>query len=343
MSSGRPSRTRLRSLNSSRSSSVSSKRSVKDLVSTFEQHFSSGEDTPGASPTRLKMTDKRVTQEVSSTSLANVDALDAKLEEIRVKSVVASEVNQVLKDFISSTNTQLLDWINGSIAFSGFDAVAMRESLLKKLSYDQIFICIMIGLVRGNNVERIPKTIRSTEVKKKFELAITKAKIKPNVKGDYKAVTLSRVVACFPKRVVRILYAHAIPMAISVETLLEIHAEYPKVARHQVCACVVPDTLSIDEIDMALNVIMVPYMLVSEIINVKNIEWRGKTLSEKFVASEQYLVNSYNSRVVKAEDRIIIVKEIGMVVNGRLSSAWVSTAAAASTFLHSKFGKIIKS
>lgn len=228
-----------------------SARSVKQLIEEFDSRLSSTNTSPDrenqeekinkmpkakAGTSRDADQPEEVRESVSAESAAAADLFDNALAKIEQEAITAANINNLLKTFLHDNSANLLSWIEHNIAFSGFDALAMRRKLLTIGTLDKIILCLLVGLVRGNNITRISGSMRSPEVKKRFENAVKAFKVKVSVKGDYTAVTLSRMIACFPETVARILHAVPIPMALDYSDLTSVHQEYPKASRHQVCA-----------------------------------------------------------------------------------------------------------
>ncbi|APG79263.1 putative nucleoprotein [Hubei lepidoptera virus 1] len=275
---------------------------------------------------------------MESDSKMNLDLVSSALKNLSDEIGNESQYKTLINDFLTTCSGKLVDWVNCTIAFSGFDAVIMRKKILSKSSPRKIMICILVGLVRGNNVERISKTMKSPELAKDF-LAIVKAlNIKKNVGGDYSAITLSRMIACFPETVCMILNGQEIPMAIPMNELTRIHAEYPKVARHQVCASILPHTLSESDLNKAFDVILVPFLKISEVINGKVKDWSKMTPTARAETSSMYLHNSYNSKVLTLTDREELSKKFNIMTTSKtLSAAWSSVSKNASEWLRENY------
>lgn len=239
----------------------------------------------------------------STISVRRVEEVEALLLESRTTPASPDAIRSQLEVIIKSVKDGLLDWVNAHVAFTGFDAVEMRKRLSTKLKVGDIFLLIIVGLTRGNNVVRIAASMRNQQTRKAFELAVKSVKVQKNVSGDYSAVTLSRVVACFPDAVCQILHDHELPMAVDYESLVKIYNEYPRVSRHQVCASIIPENLDMADKARALTVIMVPYLMTSEVINSKNKAWKSMPNKQKAEDSEKYLLNSYGSKILTVSER----------------------------------------
>lgn len=243
-----------------------------------------------------------------------------------------SNIHKTIIEFLTTHKDTLEDWVNHTIAFAGFNAEIMRANVLKKAPLDAITLLCLVGLVRGNNIERIKTTMKSKEITKKFSNAVSTLKVKKSVSGDFDAVTLSRLIACFPDIVLNFLHTSKLPMAVDYSELLFIHQEFPLVARHQVCASIL---MANDprQIHQCLDVIMVPYIKTSEVINGKNKEWLKKTKAERITESSRYLLNSYHSKLFSAKERTVFCTYYKITVGDQLSTIWRDAAAASKEFL----------
>ncbi|CAB3241862.1 unnamed protein product [Arctia plantaginis] len=117
--------------------------SVQNLIETF--YSDSSRDS---SPTPLgsgNMTDSEV----------NMAAASAVLNSLVDIKVTSGDVGNLVRS-LESMRGSLLDWVSGNIAFAGFDAQEMRDSLIKKLHGKSIVLGVLIGLVRGNRQRYLP-------------------------------------------------------------------------------------------------------------------------------------------------------------------------------------------
>lgn len=324
MSSRSSSRSSIRSTGVTRSKALdrSSKRSsVQNLIRVFDSE-SSRESSPD-NKRSFNMTESEL----------NVASATRVIDGLSSVKVTSRDVSELVRS-IESMRGSLIDWISGNVAFAGFDALEMREKLTKNLNGKQIILGVIVGLVRGNNIERIKTSMRSSNARKDFLELITAAKLKARVGGDYKAVTLSRIIACFPEVVCEILHHHTnLPMAVDHIQLVSIHREYPAISRHQVAACIVPLSLGTSTLSKILDVFMVPYLMTSEQINQKNGDWKKKTKQTRAIESSTYLNNSYHSKVFNEEDRKQLSIKFGILTGDSLSSMWEAVSVKATQWL----------
>lgn len=273
---------------------------------------------------------------MSDINLKNVsDALDALSPLVGSR----SEFDSAVSLFLDSCKGKLTDWINSTISFAGFDAAVMRGKVMKKASPQQIILLIAVDLVRGNNIERISKTMKDPGTAKKFNEAVKTLSVVKAVGGNFNAVTLSRLIACYPEVVCRILHDNTIPMAVSYEEVQVVHIEYPKIARHQVCASIISSDLSSEDLDRALDVIIVPYLMVSEVIYSRNKDWIKQSKKSRAETSSMYLHNSYNSKVLDVKARRESSIALGIMNrDSKLTAAWQSSSKKARTWLQEGYG-----
>lgn len=225
-------------------------------------------------------------------------------------------------------------------AYSGFDAVEMRTILKKKQKVQDLEVMITIGLVCGNNIAQI-KSIINKKYKNVLLSWENTYKLVSGDDGDIEAVTLSRVIACFPEVTALVLHKNKHPMVISHSSLRAIAAEYPMSARHGVVAGIIPESLKNTDMRDCLSVFMVSNLIIFERFNVDNEYWLSKCNNTRARISLGFLLNSYHTRVVSASKRVKIAKAIGMVVSGSdgliLSDVWRNTAKKCAKWLYSKY------
>lgn len=256
----------------------------------------------------------------SSSSSTNASAFEAGINALTLSSSTIDNITK-LADFLNLHSVgSLVDWINSTIAYDGFNAVEMRKRILKLSKGSNLVWLIAIGMVRGNNVTRISKSMRSGTYKAMLGSCVKDLKIKDRVGGDADAVTLSRVIACFPEIATKLAFSDSIPMALDYSVLLSIHAEYPKVSRHQSCASILPSNLNLEDLQRAFSILLIPFIRTSDVINSKNKEWLRKSPLDKASTSMVYLHNSFMSKVVGEEDRVSVSLEFGITTNHGLSS-----------------------
>lgn len=271
---------------------------------------------------------------MASASAINIEAVESALNALPDETASDEKYKSLISDFLTSSSGKLVDWINNTIPFSGFDAVVMRKKILSKTTGRRIMLCILIGLIRGNNIDRINQTMKPTDMQKEFAQVARSLALKKNVAGDYSAITLSRMIACFPQTVCMILHNHEIPMAIPFTELQIVNSEYPSIARHQACAGILPHTLPEGDLNQAFDIILVPHLKVSEVINSKVKDWSKLSPHAKAETSSMDLHNSYNSKVLALGEREYLSKNYGiMTSNKELSSRWRAVAASAKVWL----------
>lgn len=269
-----------------------------------------------------------------SNSVANFNDFNAKLDEYAQKGFQDfSNITKFLNEFLDLTKGSYKDWVERSIQFAGFNAVEMKKNIVKKATIDIIIICVSIGLVRGNHIKRIMNTMKDRNTKQRFENAIKILKIKAKVAGDYEVVTLSRMIACFPDFVARILHENDIPMAVELSELRAIHGEYPQASRHQCVAAIIP-SCERQVLAMILDVLMVPYMMTSEIINSKTEGWMRKSTKSKISDSMSFILNAHNSRLLPAKERLDLCIKLGIMSGeGKISAIWQAVSVNAKNYL----------
>lgn len=320
---------------SDRSRRRSKKSHNKDRQVTIKS--SSDTSLSSSAEHRTEMTE-RYEQEGSSTSLINSREYEKNFDLLANTSTSIETISSTLIEFISRNGHSIGDWANHHVAFTGFNAVEMRRKVATTLNPAQVILLLIVGLVRGNNVTRITSSMRSADTKRKFQDAVRALKVRDRVQGDYTAVTLSRIIACFPEVVCRILHQAEVPMAVAIETLKKVYAEFPSCARHQACAGVIPATLSDSDVHKALDVIMVPFMMISELINSKNTNWRSQDNVTKAETSSSYLLNSYNSQVLSDSDRVVHAKALSIIIDEkRLTTVWEAAAVHSKAWLQKKY------
>lgn len=316
----------------------SSKKGKKKISQAAGPSTYSAAGTQSSETSLTRPTESLIMDTDSNTSLMQSDQFEKEMSNLSQNVLSADKVSELLLFFIDKNKSSLNDWINQNVAFAGFNAVEMRKKIASKLNVEQVMMAIIIGLVRGNNVSRIQNTMRSVQAKRKFTDLVKIAKIQDRVKGDYACITLSRIIACFPEVVCRILFREEIPMAVSSEQIKKLYPEYPMSARHQACAGIIPQSLSDQEIAMAMDVIMVPFMMTSEVINTRNPEWKSKTPQMKAESSGVFLNNALSSQVLSESERKAHAMTIGMVVgDGHLTTVWRTAAGFAKSWMTTKY------
>ncbi|CAB3227328.1 unnamed protein product [Arctia plantaginis] len=122
-------------------------------------------------------------------------------------------------------------------------------------------------------------------------------------------------------------------MAVEYHQLSAIHKEYPAISRHQVAACIIPQTIKTVTLSKILDVFMVPYLLTSEQINQKNTELKKKSKQTRAIESSTYLNNSYNSKVLAEDKRRSLCEKYGIMTGEELTSVWESASSEAKQWL----------
>lgn len=239
-----------------------------------------------------------------------------------------------IKEFMMNNKASFSDWVAGEIAYSGFDAIVMRKKVLSKIkSQEDMFIIIAIALVRGNNVTNILKSIKGADCKKILLNAKSSLKLVDRVGGDVSAVTLSRILACFPDITPYVLNDTNLSMVVPLETLQQIYKFFPECARHQTTAGIIPEETGYETMVQILDVYMVPYMLTSKIINTKNKEWAKLNLKTQFETNARYLMNSVQSKVLTNTRKKQLSEDIGMLKDEVLTGSWSTAAVACKRWL----------
>ncbi|CAD0206245.1 unnamed protein product [Chrysodeixis includens] len=274
----------------------------------------------------------------STMSEINLKSVSDAFEALSTSTANRTEFNEAINHFLDSCKGKLNDWINSTISFAGFDAAIMRSRVMKKASPQQIVLLIAVGLVRGNNVDRISKTMTDSGTIKKFNEPVKVLSVVKAVGGNFNAITLSRLIACFPEVVCRILHDNQIPMAVTYDEIQFVHLEYPKIARHQVCASIISSDLNSEDLDRALDVIIVPYLMISEVINSRNKDWTKQSKKARAETSSMYLHNSYNSKLLDAKERRELSISLGIMnKDSKLTATWMSASSSARNWLQDNY------
>lgn len=259
-----------------------------------------------------------------------------------------------IKQFMLENQAHFLDWVNAEISYSGFNAVAMRKKVALKIKTEEyLFILLSVAIIRGNNLTNILKSMKGADSKKIVTECKASLKIVDRVGGDVGAVTLSRILACFPDIITYqgsklklkakaitpyILQSQNVPMVVPIETLKSISPHFPCIARHQTIAGLIPDTVSATDLIKILNVFMVPYMLTSKIINQKNKEWAKLNLKTQFETNAKYLLNSLHSKVIPETKKVQLSEDLDIVKSGVPGAAWESSFRDCKTWLEKDYG-----
>lgn len=265
-------------------------------------------------------------------------------EALRSLSGESANLPARIKQFMSENHAQFLDWVNAEISYSGFDAVAMRKKVTLKIKTEEyLFILLSVAIIRGNNMTNILKSMKGADSKKILTECKASLKIVDRVGGDVGAVTLSRILACFPDVTPYILQSQNVPMVVPAETLRSISPHFPNVARHQTTAGLIPESVSAIDLIKVLNVYMVPYMLTSRIINQKNKEWAKLNLKTQFETNAKYLLNSLHSKVIPESRKVQLSDDLDIVKSGVLGAAWESSSRDCRTWLEKEYGSDMSS
>lgn len=254
------------------------------------------------------------------------------------KDIIAGVLRLALdKDYV--------DNVLRAIAYPQFDAVAMRKKICPVLvrarnlqALQNLYNLCLIGLRLGNNLEWISKAIKD-EFRSVFMMLKLKLKLVSRAAGNVDAVTLQRVISCFPEVAVAVLDTPRCVMAIPYETLTAIAEEFPLVARHQVCASIIDTTLPRDQLAKIMDVIMVPYMLMSNLVNRRNKDWNSKDDKTRFFDNFGYLRKSFESKVlsVPARRKACIVFKI-INEDGNMTATWEVASGKCKEWLIKNYG-----
>lgn len=233
--------------------------------------------------------------------------------------------------------------------YAGFDATAVRKKVINQVDIGDIVQMVITFLMRGNNIDRILKSLKQESVKSRLTALKAKLAIKNKAGGASDAITLGRISLAFPEVAAMVLYKYAeLPGAV---TTAQIRArtgypEYPSIARMSGLTCLLPhEGMGSEETNLVLNAFLLPNMMLSEVINVKNQAWKDKGDKAKVEETIVYQTNAYNSKLLSEPAKIFWCKELGMIVEEggvkRYRSAWTSAGQKAKAILIDRYGVCI--
>lgn len=278
----------------------------------------------------------------SSSTSADKTVFETGINALTLTSDIAENFEKLAEFLNSHSANSLVDWINSNIAYDGFNAVKMRKRILRLSKGSNLVWLIAVGIVRGNNVTRISKCMKSGIYKSMLGSCVKDLKIKDRVGGDTDAITLSRIIACFPEIASKLAHSDSIPMALDYSVLVSIHTEYPRVSRHQSCASIIPSDLKVEDLRRVFSILLIPFIKTSDVINSKNKEWLRKSPLDKATTSMVYLHNSFTSKVVSEEERKLLSSNFGITSNHGLSSVWSTVGAVCESYLRANYSYDIK-
>ncbi|KAG7295078.1 hypothetical protein JYU34_022547 [Plutella xylostella] len=129
---------------------------------------------------------------------------------------LTNSVQTIINSF-REHQTELL----GLIAYSGFDVQKFRLKPVDEehVTNEELVFCVMIFMVRGNNVTRILESTKDDDVKSQLINVRRKLDVKNSAAGKTTHVTLSRIAIAFPEITALLLDAAPdMPGAVSLES-----------------------------------------------------------------------------------------------------------------------------
>lgn len=230
-------------------------------------------------------------------------------------------LTQSLQTIINSFKEHTTELL-GLVAYSGFDVLKFRATLVneKHVTNEELVFCVMIFMVRGNNVVRILESTKDEEVKNLLTSLRRKLDIKNSAAGKTTHVTLSRIAIAFPEITALLLdAAPEMPGAIPLEYIRKLtgYPEYPAVARQSSLACFLPQRMPDSEAMLA--VFFLPNLMFSETINRGKKDWKALNENEKAETTHVYQLNAWNSTLFSEEERITWSIKLGILVSSSRS------------------------
>lgn len=253
--------------------------------------------------------------------------------------ILTNSLHDIINAFKDHT-TELL----GLVAYSGFDVQKFRAALVhdKKVTNEELVFCVMIFMVRGNNVARILESTKDEDVKTMLTSLRRKLDIKNSAAGKTTHVTLSRIAIAFPEITALLLdAAPEMPGAVPLEYIRKLTgcSEYPAIARQSSLACFLPQ--KVQDSEAMLAVFFLPNLMLSETINRGKKDWKALNENEKAETIHVYQLNAWNSTLFSEEERISWSLKLGILVKSskgapEYSSIWREARKAAEKLLQDK-------
>lgn len=186
---------------------------------------------------------------------------------------------------------------------------------------DMVFL-IMLFLQRGTSVidpsklTTLPEETREKVAGLRVKYAIAS---KIGKKNKVKAVTLSRIAACFPTVVCKIMFEANITRPVSADTMAAIYPGFPKFLRN---SCWFSIFWKGGKHTGIIKALLHYQVAEGAVINQKNAEYRGRTSEEKMEDAIRYAAAAFSSEMLDIPARKKLCRDYLNDINKATMKAW---------------------